>query len=258
MRLIPLGTNGFFPSYGRQTACYLVRDGADGFLFDAGTGVSRLIEPGISAHLDGSERLSIFLSHYHLDHCAGLAYLTEVWPHEVTIYAPAAPFTKATPEEALGTLLDAPFAAPLSMHPAPVNIVPVTTETMAIAGRDFTFRAQRHWRGSMGIRMADDLTYVTDTVIDDATVALTRGVRTLFHEVWMLDSEVEGNEIGTANHSYVTGVAEIAKKAGVQRLVVTHHHPRRTDADLQAIAKQASELSGVEVILPEEGRAYEI
>lgn len=258
MKLVPLGTNGFFPSYGRQTACYLIVAGKDAFLLDAGTGVSRLIEPSVAAQLDGVDRLNIVFSHYHLDHISGLMYLSEVWPKEVAIYAPAPPFTKVGPEEGLGGLLNAPYAPPLEMHPAPLSIVAVDSESMTIAGYEFRFRAQHHWRGSMGIRMSSELTYVTDTIVDEGTVELAKGVTTLFHEVWMLDDEVDRDEVGRANHSHVSGVAEIARKAGVQRLVVTHHQPKRTEKDLAEIAQLAAEASGVEVILPVEGQVYEL
>ncbi len=45
-------------------------------MIDAGTGVSRLVErPDL---VDGIESLDILLSHFHLDHIAGLAYLPAI------------------------------------------------------------------------------------------------------------------------------------------------------------------------------------
>ena len=71
--LIILGGGGWFPAHGRQTACALLRDGDSAIMIDAGTGVGRLVErPEL---LDGIERLDILLTHFHLDHVAGLAYL---------------------------------------------------------------------------------------------------------------------------------------------------------------------------------------
>src|SRR5438105_10868481 len=67
-----LGGGGWFPAQGRQTACALLRDGDSAILIDAGTGVGRLVEqPEL---LDGIEQLDILLTHFHLDHIAGLAY----------------------------------------------------------------------------------------------------------------------------------------------------------------------------------------
>src|ERR1044072_2904577 len=52
LRLVPLGTNWYIPSHGRQTMCFLLLDG-DGaaLLLDAGTGLARLLAPEIAALL---------------------------------------------------------------------------------------------------------------------------------------------------------------------------------------------------------------
>src|SRR2546422_11533633 len=68
-----LGGGGWFPAQGRQTACALLRLGDAAILIDAGTGVGRFAErPEL---LDGVRRLDILLTHFHLDHVCGLAYL---------------------------------------------------------------------------------------------------------------------------------------------------------------------------------------
>lgn len=259
VKLIPLGTNGFFPSLGRQTQSYLVLTDEAAIMLDAGTGVGRLLEPEIAELIRGYDRLNIFLSHYHLDHCGGLMSLSEVWPgSEVVIHGPAPPFAKASPSEALNTLLNAPFSPPIEAYPFKVSLVPVNTTSMTIEGIGFRFRGQRHWRGSMGIRIADDITYVTDTVADDDTIDLARDVKLLMHELWMTDEEFEADEIGAVNHSHVSGVARIAKEANVGRLMVTHHQPKRRMDEIQAMADEVRDLSGVEVLIPEETKHYEL
>src|SRR5580704_4072393 len=71
-----LGGGGWFPAHGRHTACALLRMGDEAIMIDAGTGVSRLIErPEL---LDGVETLDIVLTHFHLDHVVGLAYLPAI------------------------------------------------------------------------------------------------------------------------------------------------------------------------------------
>lgn len=259
MKLIPLGTNGFFPSLGRQTQCYLVLTDDAAILLDAGTGVGRLIEPEVAKLVGGYDRLDIFLSHYHLDHCAGLAYLSEVWRgSQVVIHGPAPPFAKATPAEALDRLLNVPFGAPLEAYPFKAELVPVNTIAMSVNGLDMSFRGQRHWRGSMGIRIGDDIAYVTDTVADDGTIDLARNVKLLMHEVWMTDDELETDKIGALNHSHVSGVARIAREAKVGRLMVMHHHPKRTAAEVADLGRAVEKLAEREVIVPEESRRYEI
>ena len=51
----------------------LVRRGEDALVLDAGTGLQRLVaDPAL---VDGVRRLDVVLTHFHLDHVCGLAYL---------------------------------------------------------------------------------------------------------------------------------------------------------------------------------------
>ncbi|MGH7338266.1 MAG: MBL fold metallo-hydrolase, partial [Myxococcota bacterium] len=95
LRLLPLGTNGYFPTQGRQTMSYLlVATGAASsagsgagssagsraaLVLDAGTGLGRLAEPELAELLAPIERLDILLTHYHLDHVVGLSFLPGIW-----------------------------------------------------------------------------------------------------------------------------------------------------------------------------------
>ena len=259
MKLVPLGTNGFFPTFGRQTQCNLVLTDEAAILLDAGTGLGRLLEPEIAKLVDGYERLDIFLSHYHLDHCIGLAYLPEVWQgREVVVHGPAPPFAEATPDEALSRLLNAPFSVPLAAFPLKVKLVPVNESPLSVGGLDLSFRGQTHMYGSMGIRIGDDIAYVTDTIADDGTIDLARNVRLLMHEVYLTDTELETGGINALNHSHVSGVARIAREANVGRLMIVHHNPRRTPAEVAAMASAVEKLGGREVVAPEESRVYEL
>src|SRR3989344_8948195 len=71
MTIIPLGTNGFFPSFGRQTMCFAILLGKTLIILDAGSGLFRLAEPIGKKLLTGVDTIHIYLSHYHLDHTFG-------------------------------------------------------------------------------------------------------------------------------------------------------------------------------------------
>jgi ribonuclease Z len=90
-KLVILGTASQVPGRTRNQNGYLLRFDEEGFLFDPGEGTQRqMIMSGVSA----SEITRIFISHFHGDHCLGLAGIIQRIsldrvPHEVEIYYPA-------------------------------------------------------------------------------------------------------------------------------------------------------------------------
>jgi ribonuclease BN (tRNA processing enzyme) len=257
MRLVPLGVNGYIPSHGRQSAAFLVLAGEAALLLDAGTGVARLLEEPILDLLEGFGSLEVVLTHYHLDHVVGLSYLPGVWPtRPVRIHAPGPPLVDTDPAEALCRLIHPPlFPVPLPEFPMPVELERLTGESAVIGGIDVRLRRQEHPGGSVGLRLGDAMAYVTDTVADRASAELAAGVDLLLHEVWF----ESGGRAAATGHSAADDVARIAVEAGVRRLMPVHHHPRSSPADLERLAEELGRLApGIEVVLPEEGRVYEV
>lgn len=257
MRLVPLGTNGYMPSHGRQSMAFLALTDEAAILLDAGTGVARLLEPAIEALLEPYPVLDVLLSHYHLDHVVGISYLPGVWrTRPIRIHAPGPPLVKTDPAEALCRLIHPPlFPVPLPEFPMAVELERLTGEWAVVGGVELRLRRQEHPGGSVGYRLGDSLAYVTDTTADDATADLAAGVDLLLHEVWL----GPGGEAGPSGHSAADDVARIASRAGVQRLMPVHHNPRCSRPDLERLAADLVRLApGVEVILPEEGRIYDV
>jgi len=259
LTLVPLGTNGYFPTHGRQTMCFLVSWTGGALLLDAGTGVARLSEPAIRARLEGVGRLDVVLTHYHLDHVCGLSFLPGVARElPVRVFAPAPPLTSFG-TEALDRLL-APPLFPIGLHrwPMPVEVVPYAGDGFEVGPLAIRVRAQKHPGGSVGIRIGDRLAYVTDTVLDLGTISFVRGVRTLLHEVWLDDEEAAREDAGRAGHSAAGPVGDLAHAAAVGRLIPVHHHPKRDDATIAAMVRGIAARAGCPVELAVEGRAIEL
>jgi ribonuclease BN (tRNA processing enzyme) len=258
-RLVPLGTNGYLPSFGRQTMSYLVAAPGTALLLDAGSGVARLAEPGVRELLAGAERLNVLLTHYHLDHVVGLSYLPGVAAGlPIRIWAPAPPLT-AFGSEAIDRLLSPPlFPVPTHRWSMPVEVVPFAGASLDIGVFAVRVRAQKHPGGSVGVRLGDLLAYVTDTILDPKTVEFVRGVGTLLHEVWLDDAQAERDDAGRTGHSSATPVALLAREAGVGRLVPVHHHPFRSPEALGELAAVLAAASGCPVELPVEGRLIDL
>ncbi len=255
MELIPLGANGYFPSYGRQTMSFLVLAAGRALLLDAGTGVSRLGQPELAARIERADSLDVILSHYHLDHIVGLSYLPAVWSgSKLRIFGPAPPLAESDPRTALQQLFRPPlFPKTMEKWPCEIEIVPVEGEEIDLGGLRVRVRGQRHPGGSMGVRLGDEIAYLTDTGVDFAGLPLALGVRLLLHELWLTDEEAE--EEAPAGHSTLSEVARFARDARVERLCIVHHHPKRPDSEIGEIAARTAEIAGLPVFAGKEGEA---
>lgn len=255
--LIPLGTNGFFPTGGRQTMTFLLFEEDRAILLDAGTGTSRLLDERIRPRLLGHDRLEILLTHYHLDHVVGLSYLPAVWQAgSVRIHAPGPPLVDGDPR-VLDRLVGPPlFPKGLDDLPFPVEISPYSAETLHLAGTPTRFRRQDHSGGSVGVRRGS-FAYCTDCRVDEATVPFVEGVDLLLHEVWVTEGEAAAGD-PREGHSTVEEVAEVVRAAGVARLLPIHHRPGRSDEELTTMRRRLEELSGAEVLEGREGIGIEL
>jgi ribonuclease Z len=89
--LIVLGTSSQVPTRFRNHNGYLMRWDDEGFLFDPGEGTQRQM---IYADVTVTQITRIFITHFHGDHCLGLAGLhqrisLDRVPHEVEVHYPA-------------------------------------------------------------------------------------------------------------------------------------------------------------------------
>jgi ribonuclease BN (tRNA processing enzyme) len=259
VKLAVLGTAGYLPAAGRQTMSFLLATGSESLLLDAGTGVARLLEPAVAALLPAGRRLDVLLTHYHLDHVVGLSYLLGLaGDREIRIHAPAPPLTTFGPE-GIARLLSPPlFPLPIERWPMPVGVAPFGGPQLEIGELRLQLRRQKHPGGSVGVRIGDALAYVTDSVIDPATADFVRGVKLLLHEVWLTAEEAAENDPAPSGHSDSGAVADLARAAGVGRLWVVHHHPRRSAAELARMAEAMRRRAGLPVEVPVEGEVYEL
>lgn len=257
MRVVPLGTNGYFPSFGRQTMSFLVLGAERAILLDGGTGLGRLAEPETAALIASASGLDIILSHYHLDHVVGLSYLPAVWHRgPVRLFAPAFPLVDAEAEETLERLLSPPlFPSPLSRFPGPVEVIAVREEEFEAGGLAVRVWRQNHPGGSIGMRLANHLAYLTDTSVDPEALAGAAGVGLLIHELWSTDAEAA--DAAAKGHSHVSAVAEFARLAHAGQILAVHHHPKRSNQEIRAMAERLAELAGIPATCGEEGRPLE-
>lgn len=219
-KLIILGGGGWFPAHGRQTACALLRDGDSAVMIDAGTGIGRLVErPELLA---GIRRLDIILTHFHLDHVAGLAYLPAIGVCEqTTLWGPGELLYETPTRIVLAQLSHEPF------HPVPLEAQDIEVRDLPAgelelpAVRVFLRRQDRHSAPTLGLRFDDRLAWITDTAYDSDSAAFAAGCHMLAHEAWFTDAAPRNPEI----HSSALQAAQITVDAGIERLLLIHLPP---------------------------------
>lgn len=208
------------PTLRRATSCLLLTDRHGALMLDAGTGIAALCQqPDL---LGDADTLAIALSHFHLDHVAGLTYLPAIADRvEITVWAPGQLLASTDSRTILGSLVGAPYlSVDLSdfAHVAELSIGENRVGPFSLEARVQPF----HPGGSVGLRVGDDLAYCTDTAPDPDSASFVRGVAALVHEAWTTAEP-------TFEHSSAASAALTAAEAGVGRLVLSHIHPLADD-----------------------------
>ena len=255
MHVTLLGTMGWMPSDRRETTSFLCHDERSLFILDAGTGLRRLLEAPQAALLEGHGEVHLFLTHYHLDHVCGLAYLPGVLPgRRLVIHAPEKAVNGVDPERAIAALLRKPYNPRDWEDLDDIHVETLAAGVNVVAGHTVRVRAQQHSDTSVAYRFDDDLVLATDTTVDPGTADFAAGVRVLLHEAWYNDGDPLTESIppelrpGYAAHSEARAVARLAAGAGVGRLVLMHLNPLHDEAYYERLATAArAEFIGTEL-----------
>ncbi|HVE58011.1 MAG TPA: ribonuclease Z [Pyrinomonadaceae bacterium] len=149
-RFIALGTASQVPTRERNHNGYFLRWDAEGFLFDPGEGTQRQM---IFAEVSASSITKIFITHFHGDHCLGLAGVLQRLsldrvPHTVQIFYPA------SGEKYVENLQN----ASIHYNAAKIEKVPVFDEGIIFRGQDYIIESRKldHTVESWGYRIKEN------------------------------------------------------------------------------------------------------
>ena len=135
-------------------------------------------------------RIDVALTHFHLDHVCGLAYLPAL-PVMPTVHAPGAWLYGTPSAQLLAPLLSAPLS-PFDHRP---ELCELRAGEQTVGPFTVTARAQpRHWHPTAGLRVEDRLALITDTGYDPGSAQLARGVEHLLHEAWTPGDACDASE----------------------------------------------------------------
>lgn len=219
-----LGSGGWMATPERATSSLLGRFGEHVALFDAGTGVSHLTRD--RSLLSNAKHLTVLISHFHLDHVAGLTYLPALDDDvTISIYAPGRLLIGTDSRSVLETLVGPPYLSATLSSFARGGVNDLHEGQNDVAGLPVSVRVQPHHPGgSVAFRVENLFAYCTDTTADDENIAFVRGVGVLVHEAWLPSGK-------HSEHCSAADAANIAAQAGVGRLFLSHINPLHGTTD---------------------------
>ena len=99
-----------------------------------------------------------------------------------------------------------------------------------------TRRQDLHSAPTLGFRFGDSFAWMTDTAHDVESAGFVAGCKMLAHEAWYTSEEPRNPDV----HSSAAQAADIAERAGVERLLLIHVPP--FEDDVSALAIEASAI----------------
>jgi ribonuclease BN (tRNA processing enzyme) len=210
MKIIFLGTNGWYDTKNGNTPCVLIDTKKFILILDAGNGIYKL-----DKYVNWKKPAFLFLSHFHFDHIFGLHILTRF-----KFEKPLTIFTQRGTKKILKFLINRPFTVPIKDLPYKVKIkeigqgkyyFPVPFESKyllhAVPSLGFCFRIEKK-----------KIVYCTDTGNCEnlRKLAIKAGVL-------ILECNLKPKQESLYwSHLNPETAAKIAKEEKVKKLILTH------------------------------------
>jgi phosphoribosyl 1,2-cyclic phosphodiesterase len=263
VRLALLGVRGSTPApgpefvrYGGHTSCVAVLPDGPGppaLLLDAGTGVRML--PGLLAGqpFDGV----LVLTHLHWDHMQGIPFCPSLDDPgaRVAVHLPAP--CDADPAALLAGGMSPPYfpigpdglAGHWTFHGAgdPFTVGPMAVTLAPVGHRGLTHGVRVDAGGRSVAYLPDHSPATACAPLAAAAERLAAGVDVLLHDAQF--TAAERHLADAYGHATIDDAVAFARRCGARRLVLTHHGPARTDAELDGIARRLAGVPDVTVAI---------
>lgn len=228
-----LGSAGWMPRAGQETSCYLLETPGQLVMLDAGTGVANL--DLAAGALGRNDRLTVLLSHYHVDHLVGLMYLKRFAADKrVDVYGPGRPiYPRTTREYASDLLQNALYSSGPLGFAREVHYHDYGGRDFCVGDLPVAVRGQSHSAPSFELRLGDLVTYATDTSFDPTAWEDCPSSRLLLHECWQLAA---GDPRHTSAEALVAGLPR--ERFG--RILLVHHNPSWSEAERGEVERTAA------------------
>jgi ribonuclease BN (tRNA processing enzyme) len=227
MRVVFLGTNGWYDTDTGNTICTLVMSDTCHIIFDAGNGLNK-----IDHYCRKRKTAYLFLSHFHLDHIIGLHVLNKIKCfRKLHIFGP-----KGT-KKILSKFINNPFTMPIAQLSFPIELNEIPGEQKKLP---FSLGSKPllHSSLTLGFRIELNgkiISYCPDTGYCENAVELSRNADLLIAEC----AYKSGQQSKKWPHLNPEMAARIAKEAKAKRLALVHF-----DANIYKTLKERKEAEG--------------
>jgi len=284
--------------YGGNTPCLEVRfnDLGRRIIIDAGSGI-RELGNHIMAHelSNGPLNAEIFLTHTHWDHIQGFPFFTPIYKQgtKLKIYGPATYENTTLKDTMAGQLVYSYFPVRLAELSSEIEYIELKEGCFDLGdGITLTTKYLNHPLLCLGYRFeygdkvlctaydtepyqnifettADDPSH-NKAVVEEGKLAAIEGNQQLLdffngadlliHDTQYTQQEYESSKVGWG-HTSIEHAIDQGKKARVKNLVLFHHDPIRTDAQIDGLTRQychSDNNGNIKVFFAREGLRMEI
>ncbi len=256
-KLTVLGTRGSMAisgestaKYGHATSSYLVETGSEAIILDAGTGIQNM--PDV-----GEKRLSLLISHSHIDHILGLPmFLGNSRGKEMSIYG--ATREGLTMREQLDLYIKRPlWPITMDFYPVKLEFCGISEKALFHIGAvEVSAMESFHPGGSSIFKLSangktivyatdfeHDKPYVGDVVSskDDGHIFAQLAKFSEGADLVLYDAQYNAKEYEKCKgfgHSSWEKALELYELAGPKEMLLIHHAPNHTDAFLDAMGEE--------------------
>lgn len=269
------GVRGSYPApgaatveVGGNTVCVEIAAGGHTLIFDAGTGIIPLGRDLLAR--ESSRVVHCFISHTHHDHVEGMRFFEPLYTEGWTCWIYGFGASRDGVGRVLNGLMRPPlFPVTLRELPGRVNMRSFPSGAQIVVDdakptvlsrraspppdRPVVVTRQSRAHPKPGVTMyrftvsGRSIVYASDVEAakgGSAELAFARGADILIHDAQYLDEEYYEQRVAKVGwgHSTVRMAAEMAKEARVSELILFHHEPKRSDAEMARLERLARSI----------------